>query len=54
MKSFIDSTEINSTLTLNYIKNEGKKLAEKYKNKLENSDFKSEKEDSSSNRLRIL
>ena len=54
LTGFIDSIENNSTLTLNFVKDEGKELAEKYKNKLKNLNFKSEKELSSKNKLRVL
>jgi len=54
LTGLINSLENNSTQTLNFIKNEGKKLAEKYNNKLKNLDFKSEKEPSSLKRLRLL
>ena len=54
IKGLIDSVENNSTQTLNFVKDEGKNLAEKYKNKLKNVDFKSEKEHSLLNQLRVL
>ena len=54
IKGYIDSIENNSTQTLNFVKDEGKNLAEKYKNKLKKLEFKSEKEHSLLNQLRVL
>ena len=54
INGLIKSIEISSNQVLNFIKDEGKELAEKYKNKLSNLDLKSDLNFSSSNKLRVL